>query len=224
MIQTIKIPQNKELLIVGDVHEKEWHFNKLLEYLNPDRILVSIGDVYDKGDGPQASQSIISKIKNLLDNNLAYMVRGNHEQRYNNTWCKSLPLSISFLFHNHNRVTVLHAGVSPKHSWQDLSTNHEVMYIRNLDETTGNPIPVEWRSINGIQKVRATKIGPPWHEFYDGRFGYIVSGHQPQSDGLVKYYKYSANIDTQCYKTGILTGLIIANGDIKEQIQVKDNG
>ena len=156
MIPTIRIRKGQELVVVGDIHENEWHFEEMLKRteVGTKRILVSVGDVYDKGEGHHIAERIIRRIQKLQESGWAYIVRGNHEQRniknakYNNKklspeleWCKNLPLTLSFLFWNQNRITIMHAGVTPKHTWGNITNNTEVMYIRQLDEND-RPIPL----------------------------------------------------------------------------------
>lgn len=235
MIQTIRIQKGQELVVVGDIHENEWHFNEMLERteVGTKRILVSVGDVYNKGDGHYVAERIIRRIKELQDAGWAYMVRGNHEQRNIKNvkaagdkftpelkWCKKLPLILSFTFSNQNRITIVHAGVTPHHTWGNIANNTEVMYVRSLDEND-RPIPLEWIEKDGVKKLRALRKGVTWHEKYDGRFGYILSGHDSQADGVVKFYKHSCNLDTKCYETGILAGQIVADGVCKDLTLVK---
>jgi hypothetical protein len=235
MIHTIRIPKGKELVVVGDVHECEYHFEQMLERtkIGTDRVLVSLGDIYDKGEGPVVAEKITRKIKRLQEDGWAYMVRGNHEQRNIKNlrkqgeklspeleWCSNLPLLLSFVFHNNNRITIVHAGVTPHHTWNNVTNNTELMYVRTLAED-GQPIPLKWIEEDGKKKLKALEKGPVWHEKYDGRFGYIVSGHDSQSDGVVKFYKHSCNLDTRCYSTGILAGQIISDGVLKELVLVE---
>jgi len=234
MIPTIRVPKGQELIVMGDVHENEWHFEQMLDRaeVGTKRILISLGDIYDKGDGPHVAERIVRKIRELQEAGWAYIVRGNHEQRNIKRfqkngekltpeleWCKNLPLLLSFVFTNQDRITIVHAGVTPHHTWGNVTNNTEVMYIRTLDEKD-RPIPLIWIEEDGVKKLRAEKKGVVWHERYDGRFGYIISGHDSQRDGVVKYYKHSCNLDTRCYDTGILAGQIIAEGRLKELVLI----
>jgi predicted phosphodiesterase len=235
MIPTIRVPKGQELIVMGDVHENEWHFEQMLDRaeVGTKRILISLGDIYDKGDGPHVAERIVRKIRELQEAGWAYIVRGNHEQRNIKRilrndeiltpeleWCKNLPLLLSFIFTNQNRITIVHAGVTPHHTWGNVVNNTEVMYIRTLDKNN-RPIPLIWVEENGVKKLRAEKKGVVWHEKYDGRFGYILSGHDSQRDGVVKFYKHSCNLDTRCYDTGVLAGQIIAEGMLKELILIR---
>lgn len=234
-IPTIRVQKGQELVVVGDIHENESHFEEMIERteVGTKRILVSVGDVYDKGEGSHVAERIIDRIRTLQEAGWAYMVRGNHEQRNIKNaktngdkltpqlkWCKKLPLVLSFMFSNQNRITVVHAGVTPHHNWGNVANNTEVMYVRTLDDKN-RPIPLVWRSENGVQKLRPEREGVLWHDLYDGRFGYIISGHHSQRDGKAKFYKHSCNIDTKCYDTGILAGQIVAGGTLKELVLVQ---
>jgi len=235
-MQTIQVPRGKEVVFIGDIHEKEWHFDEMVRRteIGTKRIGVFVGDFLDKGDGLEVGNSIIRKVTTLARDGWAYAVRGNHEAKHIRhseregeklsdelKWCQGLPLALSFLFSNQNRITVLHAGVTPKHTWADLSSNTELMYIRTLDEKN-RPIPLIWVEEDGNRKlIPKDENGVQWHERYDGRFGFIISGHDSQKDGVPKFYKHSCNLDTRCYETGILTGQIVSDGKLTELVTVQ---
>jgi len=233
----IKVPKGTELVFVGDIHEQEKQFDELIEKaeIGTKRILVSVGDIYDRGEGRHVAESIINKIKDLSDKGYAFMVRGNHEQKYLNrveipgsgvTWtgalkyCARLPLSITFVFKNNIKVTALHGGVTPNYTWDDLRSNSELMYVRNIDKE-GQLTPTrKIKTSYGYEWIHQ-EGSVSWHEVYDGRFGYIVAGHEPMESGKVKYYKHSCNVDTKCFSTGVLSGQIICDGRLKEIIMVE---
>lgn len=221
----ILVPNGTKLAIVGDIHEHEEQFNKLLDIVQPSEkmFFVSVGDIYDKGFGHLAAHSITDKIRVMCEKGYGFVVRGNHElkniKRANNTrsmtpqlsWLEKQPLVLSFLFENGSRVTVVHGGVKPSHTWDDLDYDVETSYIRKLDED-GEMIKLEWVG----NDLRPNKPGGlSWHETYDGRFGYIVAGHEPLKDGKPKFYNYSCNIDTACYCTGIMTCQIISESGLE---------
>lgn len=69
------------LVVVGDIHGEFEALNSLLQQLRADpatagRKLVFIGDLCDRGPD---SISVIRTVRELVDNNEAYMVLGNHE-------------------------------------------------------------------------------------------------------------------------------------------------
>lgn len=217
----ILVPKDTKIAVVGDIHEHEDQFDRLLEKINPSEKMyfVSVGDVYDKGFGVSVAESITDKIRSMSEKGYGFVVRGNHElkniKRARNakamtsqlSWFERQPLALSFVFHNGSRLTVVHGGVKPSHTWDDLDHDIETSYIRKLDEN-GEMIKLEWFG----DELRPSKPGgAAWHETYDGRFGYIVAGHEPLKDGKPKFYNYSCNIDTACYCTGIMTCQVLSD-------------
>ncbi len=217
----ILVPKDTKIAVVGDIHEHEDQFDRLLEKINPSEKMyfVSVGDVYDKGFGVSVAESITDKIRSMSEKGYGFVVRGNHElkniKKARNvkamtpqlSWFEKQPLALSFVFHNGSRVTVVHGGVKPSHTWDDLDFDIETSYIRKLDEN-GEMIKLEWFG----DELRPTKPGGvAWHETYDGRFGYVVAGHEPLKDGKPKFYNYSCNIDTACYCTGIMTCQVLSD-------------
>lgn len=226
----IKIPKGGKVIVVGDIHEHEEQFDKLLEEitLSQKLILVSVGDVYDKGFGKDVAESITDKLKVLAGQGLAHVIRGNHELKCIRLakkrarlvpdagmskqlrWLAKQPLTIPFEFNNKTRLLVVHGGVRPKHTWDDLKTDIETCYIRQLDEN-GQIIKRVRKIVEGLLIMEDEKPGGTvWHEVYDGRFGYIASGHAAQRDGIPKFYNYSCNLDTAVYHTGKLTAQIFS--------------
>lgn len=230
--EVISVPEGTSICVVGDVHEHPEQYYKILEQWKPatSRWLVSLGDIYDKGFGVSAAETVTDNLKDLQKDGICWAVRGNHElkalKKFRKKtlspqleWWKQQPLVISFDFSRGRRVTVLHAGVTPNMRAQDLGPDIEVVYVRDVD-AAGKMIPLVWKVENGEKiLVKSRPGGKSWHELYDGRFGYIISGHAGQHDGEPKYYNFSCNIDTAVYDTGILTAQIIdQNGNLGEKL------
>ena len=227
----ILVPKDTKIAVVGDIHEHEDQFDRLLEKINPSEKMyfVSVGDVYDKGFGVSVAESITDKIRSMSEKGYGFVVRGNHElkniKRARNvkamtsqlSWFERQPLALSFVFHNGSRVTVVHGGVKPSHTWDDLDHDIETSYIRKLDEN-GEMIKLEWF---GDELRPAKPGGAAWHEMYDGRFGYIVAGHDAQKDGVPKFFDFSCNIDSSVYTTGKLTAQIISSAG-REKLVIID--
>jgi predicted phosphodiesterase len=232
----IKVPEDVRICVVGDIHEHPEQFFKLIDIYKPSQKywIVSVGDVYDKGFGRDAAEKITDSFIELQNEGIGFAVRGNHELKAirNNKkkggftkhlkWWKEQPLVLTFEFQRGKRLCVLHAGVTPK-MWPDhLGNDVEVCYVRDIDDE-GKMIPLVWKDINGERcLVKAREGGRSWHEIYDGRFGYIASGHVSQKDGFPKFYNNSCNLDTGVYETGILTAQVfLPNGNLGEKIQTK---
>jgi predicted phosphodiesterase len=232
--QTIQVPSDVSICIIGDIHEHPEQFFSLLRDWkpSPSKWIISIGDVYDKGYGEKAAETITDELIKLSDKHIAYAVRGNHEVKIIKSkkkepltkclkWWRNRPLVISFIFSDRT-ITVLHAGVSPLMTKESLGKDIEVIYVRDVDEN-GKMIPLVWKMIDGVKTlVKSKEGGCSWHEIYDGRFGYIVSGHAAQTDGEAKYYTNSCNLDSGIYDTGRLTGqTILPNGEFGDKLIIE---
>jgi hypothetical protein len=231
-VLNIQVPKGTELAVVGDIHEHPKQFRDLLERIQPSpkRWFYSVGDIWDKGFGPKYASEITKKFRSLEEQGIGGLLKGNHElkqireaqqRRKMNSefrWLETQPLVRSFVFPNGSRITLMHGGVTPAHSWEDFNIDVGTSFIRDLN-AQGRPI----RAIRvpGTKETQPTEPGGrSWHEIYDGRFGYIVAGHHPQKDGIPKYYNYSCNLDTACYQTGILTCQIFNESGRVETIKI----
>lgn len=236
-----KLEDDAVILVIGDVHEQEKQFDLMVEQFNPGpkRYLASVGDIFDKGAGIEIAFSITQKLIKMEKDGYCFVVPGNHEakhikrQMYKNTsyseeykfcpeleWFSNQPFYWRFEIGNFQLLT-LHGGISPNmKNWKDLG--EDVMYVRDFDPQTGKRIKWDWKIINGEMKFLPTKEnGVSWHEVYDGRFGYVASGHNAQHDGKAKFYSNSCNLDSACYATGILTGAVFGSGGLQDKIEIQ---
>jgi len=233
----IKIPQNTEIMVVSDLHAHIYQFNRLLELYPPNkhRIICQLGDLFDKGFETQENDAyaICDKLEALESVSLAYGILGNHclkklsknkpgTRNRQLQWLSTLPLYRCFEFENGKRVLCIHSGVLPSFTEKDLEKNIEIVYIRKVN-AQGKMIPLIWKMINGVNTLVEKELnGINWHELYDGRFGYICSGHQAQEDGIPKYYNYSCNLDCSIYSTGKLcVQFITGEGNLGKQIFIE---
>ena len=227
----ILVEDDVEFVIVGDVHEHSEQFTKALEKLgeSKSRIFISVGDLYHKGFGTNKAEYMIDELIRLESENIGFMVKGNHEikelKRSKNVssqlkWASNRPLIYSFKYKNYEtRLTIVHGGIGLYHNWENINSSIDLAYIRTLDND-GEKIPLQWVEINGNRSLKPTKEGIIWHKLYDGRFGYVASGHDSQKDGVAKFYKHSCNLDSAVYETGILSGIIFSKDGIKEKFTI----
>lgn len=230
----IQVPHDTKVAVIGDIHEHDKQYFEMIDKLQPSdkMIIVSVGDIYDKGFGVNAANRVVDHIRLLNKNKIGYVVRGNHELkriRSNRNylseqlaWLKRQPLSVSFRFSSGSSLTVVHAGITPHHKPNDLQKNVEVCYVRKVD-SDGKMIRLQWKEdSDGNRFLEQEKPGGvSWHEVYDGRFGYVAAGHAPQKDGVIKYYSHSCNVDTACYETGILSCQIFSTKGLEDSIQIE---
>lgn len=219
----ISVPEDTQIVVAGDIHGQLNHFKRFVSLVDPSlkSWLVSAGDIFDKGQGREAEYTIINSIRKLNERGIGYIVNGNHELKYlrradkNNSWTPELkwlatqPYGITFTWPNGRMCTVVHGGILPKHTWENLATDDDVCYVRDIDEN-GEYIPLIWvtNKVTKEKELIKKKNGHSWHEVYDGRFGYVIAGHAQQMDGMAKFYSFSANLDSGCYNSGILTAQV----------------
>lgn len=233
----IKVPRGGKVVVVGDIHEHSEQFNKLIEEIKPSEklYLAFVGDIYDKGFGIDVAEEITDSIIELVKAGYTFIIKGNHELKHIRnekkknklskqlTWFDAQPLSLCFEFTNRTLLTVVHGGIKPGHTRDDLDTDVEICYIRQLDEH-GEFIKMIKKVVDGMRvMVPAKSGGKLWHESYNGRFGYIASGHNSQKDGLPKFYNYSCNLDTACYHTGKLTAQIFSEKGREDLLTFEGN-
>lgn len=230
----IRVPKDVRIAVVGDVHEHDDQFSKMISKIQPDAKtwFVSVGDVIDKGYGIESFNKVTNELMAYQKAGIGFAVRGNHEIKVLKSakksgkvskelaWWKEQPLCLRFQFENGHTLTVVHAGVAPKHNLIDLFRDYSVCYVRDVDET-GEMISLVWKEINGKKTLTKPRSGINWHDAYDGRFGYVVSGHNAQRDGEAKYFGYSCNLDSCVYNTGRLTCQVFNNrGGLDEKVVV----
>ncbi len=190
----------------GDIHgclEELQNLRKLLDIQKGDRE-ISVGDFV--GKGPYSVEVLRYMQKEGIE-----AVRGNHEdkflryylhqqrgknpmrldkkeqeiyhtlQRSDFAFLFSLPLFIQI-----DRLTIVHAGVLPSTNLFALNKKEaaKVMRVRFVDEE-GRFVVLDRSDIRRHFW---------WSELYDGRFGYIVYGHQPFLTPRID--RFSFGIDT----------------------------
>lgn len=225
----IKISSDTKLLFISDIHEHSDQFFTILNKYNiSDKLkLVVCGDVLDKGFGINEGFLVLNKIKELVNLGHAFFIKGNHElkniKKYRNNgdlppilqWVEQQPLSLSFVYPNSSRYTAIHAGVDPKMSWKDLTHDLNLCYIRYLSNNDKTKVLFKPDKIK--EELLKENISV-WHESYDGRFGYIVSGHNSNVKGPT-FYNYSCNIDTGVFASGKLTAILFGSEGREEIFQ-----
>ena len=217
---TIKVQKGTKVYVCGDLHEHPEALKKALEEIKPSstRLMVSVGDLYDKGWGIEAAEEMADIWQELVGRGFGYIIKGNHElkhiRRAKKTgkkltpqlrWLDSQPLAVCFEFVNRSRLLVVHGGVTPKHTWKKIGHDIDTCYVRDLNEKGKTISLIRKKGKDGIIRMLPKSIGKPWHHTYDGRFGYIASGHESQKDGIPKFYNFSCNLDSAVYHTGKLS-------------------
>lgn len=234
-MKIIKVPKNVQLIVSSDYHEHSEQFFKLIDECQPSENFwfITASDAKDKGFGEDSFNSISDKLIEMNYLGYSHATLANHELKWikknkNNTnpssqlvWWRNRPISLQFEFYNGARLTVVHGGITRLHTQQDLENNIELCYVRDVDEA-GKMIPMIWKDIKGEKTlVKGKEGGKYWGLEYNGRFGYVASGHTPNKNGKPSYYNYSCNLDCGVFETGQLVGQIFtSDGKLGETITV----
>lgn len=224
---------NDYYAVIGDIHGCYDSLVKLLSKIGlqianmkainrMDRKIVFVGDFTDRGDKPVETLKLIM---NLIDTGQALSVRGNHDDKLlralkrnkvkinddlNYTlreiekegimfkervkdFLNKLPL---WLMLDEDRLFVVHAGM--KASLQGVKSK-EAMAFALYGDTTG-----------GYDKD-GYPIRKDWAKEYNGR-RCVVYGHQVVKD--LKWINNTIDVDTGCFKTGILSLVLYPERDI----------
>lgn len=107
-------------------------------------------------------------------------------------------------------LMLVHAGIEP--SLTDLGDN---------EQHRANVNGKRWRELEGLIRVRFVneqgmriRLGDHqlchrfWADVYDGRFGFVVYGHEPTETGFVRENTYALGIDLGCVYGGYLAAVI----------------
>lgn len=164
------------VLIIGSVCDKISKLKEILSDNTYDNIIINGNICYPPNDVQSVSERI-EEIKNINSNKVIY-VSGRKDfeaiKLLNNdsisNWVLSNPNVVFLRFKNGSKIIVLDGGITPKMSLKDIQNSIEISFVSK---------------INGI----------PWHRYYNGKFGYIIS-NRPESNN-VNYYGYSAQIGTE---------------------------
>jgi len=93
-------------------------------------------------------------------------------------WVLSHPNIVFLRFKNGSKIIVMDGGVTPEMNTKDIQNSLEISFVSKIDSI-------------------------PWHRYYNGRFGYIIS-NRPESNNI-KCYGYSAHIGTEYENNKIFT-------------------
>jgi len=213
----------EKYFLIGDIHGCYEEFLELIEGIEPDREIVSVGDLVDRGP---ASEKVLQY---FVDNKLKF-VMGNHEDKF-----------LRYL--NGNKVKVAHGLAQTieqldAHPRKDeLIASLKSMKIPHyLSFDHGNLIVVHgayivapdghvsrnkalYGATTGQTDEHGYIVRLDWAEGYNG-LQTVVHGHVPVSEPRVKNNVY--NIDTACVFGNKLTGLYYPEMTFKHVQAKKD--
>ncbi len=171
----------QKILIISPICDQIEKIEKLRE-LKDKYIMIFLGEVCYPWDNIDEVQHRIEIMNEFLKSTSSFYVLGDGDFTFKNKnknnsnlindWINKQCLGINITFNSNNSLlTVVHGGIPPESKdWSDIINNMEIAFVKNIKNK-------------------------PWHESYDGRFGFIVSAH-PTSDEI-KIFDFSASIDVQ---------------------------
>jgi predicted phosphodiesterase len=222
----------KRVIIYGDIHGCLNELKALREKLDirKEDLEISVGDILNKG--PYLAHDMI----HYMQEHHIDVIMGNNEAKALKQYRKYRKSGESYLqtlrpfesgtvlsmqeedaaflaelpyYKRVKNLTVIHGGLVPGMVLDKLddAAKKELTLVRYLNKKL-EPIP--WSDAENRYKF--------WTEVYDGREGFIVSGHHPFPDPKID--KYAMDIDTGCVYGGKLTAAVFEVK--KEKVDIKN--
>jgi hypothetical protein len=102
-------------------------------------------------------------------------------------WLKDKPNAVNIKFNRGTFVLVVGGGITPQmKKYHDLNDNLELSFVDKINNK-------------------------PWHQYYDGRFGYVISNNSV-SVNEPKFFNYSAQIGIEYNQNKVYAQEIKENG------------
>lgn len=173
-------------LIVGDVHGCASQLGRLVQEVNPTRLIL-VGDLFTRGPDPQG-------VWKLIKHHRAEAVLGNNDQKVLDHWKPGAVLprkAFRWLSERPHALhgsgwNVVHAGVHPKGGLRH-TPRRMAMNLRR------------WPSAEGGRAW--------WWERYQGE-ELVLYGHDA-ANGLNDRRPWSIGLDTGCVRSGALSGFLL---------------
>ncbi len=196
----IGIEKEDREICIGDILNKGPKSIELLRYLRTHNIPSIRGNHEDK-----FIRYHLHEIEFLVNGKKNPMKLGTLEQEiYRSLNKKDLEFLFSLpLFMRIGRLTLVHGGILPGTRLESMSKKEaaQVMRVRYVDE--------EGRFVH-LDEVDPSRHFY-WSELYDGRYGYVVYGHQPFLKPRID--RFSFGIDTGAVYGNELTAIIFEEAE-----------
>jgi bis(5'-nucleosyl)-tetraphosphatase (symmetrical) len=225
------------IVAIGDVHGCYQELYILLQKLNgivyKNTAIIFLGDLIDRGPDPAEVVYLVRGLQKDIKN--VYPLKGNHEEKHLRyayhqlNSCKN-PMQVNSEFlltheqlskHNLKWLALFpsaitwrnwiftHAGLSPMGFKLPLKVFLRTRYLEYNETKKTWDLSKTWQNLDGewchLPKARH------WTEIYTGSNN-VVYGHEPYKGVKITQNNNSGTcfgIDTECYKTGKLTAMIL---------------
>lgn len=169
---TIRNSKHK-ILVVGSIYNNKEKLNRIKEIDHKYDLIIINGNLCYPYDNIEEIENNINYINdnkkwiyNLGNYDLEFIIKNNSLKV--SEWLKSKSNVIIIEFINQTKITILNGGITSKTNKFNLFNDIEVSFVSYINNK-------------------------PWHEYYGGAFGYIISNF-PQTTDFPSFYNYSAQI------------------------------
>lgn len=203
-----------KIYTIGDVHgclkELEQLMSQVLDVIQPEDVIVFLGDYVDRGPDSKGVIDYILDLKEKISNNIVTLL-GNHEDM--------MMYDEELWAHNGGRNTLYSYDSvwSERTNWKTAVPQNHWEFLRNLELSykVGRFVFVHAGIIPYVPYAEQTSAiqdliwSRSWvgfdGDYIDGSF--VIYGHTPKSEMVIK--KNQRGIDTSCVFGGKLTCLIV---------------
>lgn len=250
-LQTSKKIDADRVFVIGDIHGCFEHLQFMYAFLSNEikvtdkDVILFLGDYIDRGPKQVSTLDFLCKIKEERPNTI--FLKGNHEDmfldfiglsgQYGNMSCYNGSFK---LFEEYGLAEFIHSNYDGESRWVDITKEevrqripkHHLDFILNLDMSaeTDNVIFVHaginpYRDAENQTNEDLLWIREDFTNWIERRpiDKLIIHGHTIVKNGPVYDLPYYINIDTGCFKNGILSCLQVNPTNLKEFVEYKLN-
>lgn len=167
-----------KILIVGPIYDRVDKLKNVANLIDKYDFIIFNGNLCYPYNDLSLVQDRINIMNDLIQTQKVIYNLGNYDYQLINLlsqqvspvkdWLEFKPNAVIFNFVSQSSITIVSGGVLPKMNRGDLNDNLEISFISNIDQK-------------------------PWHHYYGGGYGYIVSNN-PLTDKAPQFYNFSAQI------------------------------
>lgn len=172
---------SEKILIVGPIYDKIDKLLKIEKLISKYKYIIFNGNLYYTLCNLEMFQERIDIMNKLISTGKIIYVLGNEDYMLFSDltikcpeniakWYIQCPNVVMIEFINSLRVIVTCGGVTPKMNKDKLMDNLETSFVSKINDK-------------------------PWHELYNGNYGYIISNN-PLSENPPEFYNYSMRLGT----------------------------
>jgi hypothetical protein len=177
MVALILEKFQKKLLVVGPIYDKIKILQSQQELWDQQELVIFNGNLCYPNDNLDQVEARIEMMEKLLQSgkfiynvghqDLLLMKQLEQNNQYSEivAWIKNKYNVIQINFLNQYNLIITNGGLTSEMKKSDLQNNLETSFVSNID-------------------------GQPWHHWYGGKYGYVISNH-PLTQEPPRFYNFS---------------------------------